>query len=238
MNASLTTTNLPRSVMATALAVVTMVLLVLAASSGPIRLWSIDLSGPSSIDGGIAPGATLASRQPEQVDLSNPQPGSMTWLWLVGLPIVALAVAAAFDVRPSVGWLKRSRAGARRGWARPQVPLPEVWGDERILTIDVEAARAALVTGTPRNAIVACWVQLERDADAAGLPRADAETAAEYVERLVAAASVDPAPIGQLATLYREARFSGHELNDDHRARAIVALDRVVDVLRRVQVPA
>ena len=109
--------------------------------------------------------------------------------------------------------------------------LPEV--RERELTVDVDSARAALSGGTPRNAIVACWMQLERDAAAAGLPRAAAETSAEYVERVVAASSVDPAPIRELAALYREARFSRHELSDDHRTRALAALNRVEAVLKR-----
>ena len=75
-------------------------------------------------------------------------------------------------------------------------------------------------------------MNLERDAGEAGLPRAAAETSAEYVERVVAASSVDPAPIRELAALYREARFSRHELGDDHRSRALAALDRVEAVLK------
>jgi hypothetical protein len=75
-------------------------------------------------------------------------------------------------------------------------------------------------------------MQLEHDAAAAGLPRDAAETSAEYVERVVAASSVDPAPIRELAALYREARFSRHELSDDHRTRALAALNRVEAVLR------
>lgn len=116
--------------------------------------------------------------------------------------------------------------------ALPDEPAPE-------LAVDTDAARRALAGGTPRNAIVACWMQLERDAAAAGIPRAAAETSTEYVERVVAASSVDPGPIGSLAALYREARFSDHALGDSHRALALVALNRVEAVLRHsVEVPA
>jgi hypothetical protein len=76
-------------------------------------------------------------------------------------------------------------------------------------------------------------MQLERAAATAGLQRAAAETSAEYVERVVAASSIDPAPIRELAVLYREARFSRHELGDAHRTRAFAALNRVEVVLRR-----
>jgi hypothetical protein len=116
-------------------------------------------------------------------------------------------------------------------------PLPEV--DEQGPRIDLASARAALVAGSPRNAIVACWMQLEREASDAGLARLAPETPTEYVERVIASTSVDPAPIGELAALYREARFSDHDLPDDHRARALVALDRVEAALHsRAQVMA
>lgn len=127
-------------------------------------------------------------------------------------------------------WPRPGRRGVRERSLRQVTALPEV--PERELAVDVEAARVALVGGSPRNAIVACWMQLERDAAAAGLPREAAETSAEYVERVVAASSVDPAPIRELAVLYREARFSRHELRDDHRTRALAALNRVEAVLR------
>jgi hypothetical protein len=59
-----------------------------------------------------------------------------------------------------------------------------------------------------------------------------AETPAEYVQRVVVAASIDPAPIRELAGLYREARFSLHKLGDQDRDRALDALHRVEASLR------
>src|SRR4029079_7227595 len=127
-------------------------------------------------------------------------------------------------------WARLNRRGVRQRSVRSVTALPEV--PERELAVDVEAARFALAGGNPRKAIVACWMQLERDAAAAGLPRDAAETSAEYVERVVAASSVDPAPVGERASLYGEPRFSRHELRDDHRTRALAALNRVAAVLR------
>jgi hypothetical protein len=207
-------------------------LLVLAASSAPSRLWTIDLpeSGPSATDPAATP-STLAPRAPDQGDLSDPRPGNSPWLWVIGLPFLALAVAATIAVRPELGWRWTSRERSRGRRGRAVAPLPEIAVDPPPITIDAVAARQALTAGSPRNAIVACWMQLEHDAEAAGLPRGEAETSAEYAERLIGASSVDAAPIGRLAALYREARFSRHELSDDHRARAVDALDRVVDAL-------
>ena len=157
--------------------------------------------------------------------------GAHAFLQLVGVVLIVLAVT-------TVVWMMRAGLWPRTGWRRVRersgrqvTALPEV--PERELAVDVDAARSALAGGSPRNAIVACWMQLERDAGAAGLSRDAAETSAEYVERVVTASSVDPAPIRELAALYREARFSDHELGDDHRARALAALNRVEAVLRR-----
>ncbi len=72
---------------------------------------------------------------------------------------------------------------------------------------------------------------LEEHAATLGLPRTDAETSSEYVERVVASSSVDPAPISGFAAMYREARFSDHEVGDAHRERAIITLRRVSSAL-------
>ena len=80
---------------------------------------------------------------------------------------------------------------------------------------------------------MACWIQLESDVAAAGLPRHVSETSSEYTERVIGQSSVDAAPITELAALYREARFSNHVLGHEHRARAARALDSVVAALHQ-----
>ncbi|MEQ1873813.1 MAG: DUF4129 domain-containing protein [Ilumatobacteraceae bacterium] len=157
--------------------------------------------------------------------------------WLVALLQLAGAVLICL-VAVTLAYVLLARPFPKLRWRRlrkfqPVSPLPEVV--ERELTIDMEAARAALSSGNPRNAIVACWIQLESDATDVGLPRMNAETPAEYVERVVVASSIDAAPIRELAALYREARFSVHELSDDDRAQALDALHRVAVSLRRKQ---
>jgi len=150
--------------------------------------------------------------------------------FLAGLFIV-LVVIAVVSVRvawplPQFGW-RRSRWRLRQ----PIDALPEV--KERELTVNMDAALAALTAGTPRNAIVACWMQLESDASKVGLARMTAETPTEYVERVIGGSSIDPAPIKELAALYREARFSVHQLGDHDRSRAVSALHRVATTLNR-----
>ncbi|MGZ4680082.1 MAG: DUF4129 domain-containing protein [Ilumatobacteraceae bacterium] len=211
---------------------VAMVLLVLAASSGPVRIWITSPAdvGPSSVDG-TSPPDTVALQGSVPRDRSSGQPwGALVSQILGVLLIVFVVTMVVWAVRLGI-WPRTGRRRLRERRDRQVTALPEV--NECELEVDVDAARIALAGGSPRNAIVACWMQLERDAAAAGLPRAAAETSAEYVGRVVAASSVDPAPIRELAALYREARFSRHELLDDHRTRALAAMNRVEAALRR-----
>lgn len=92
---------------------------------------------------------------------------------------------------------------------------------------DATAQRSTLQTGTPRNAIVQCWLRLEHDVESVGLQRHLADTSAEFTERVLARYSVDSRAIGELAALYREARFSTHPLDESARTAALDALDRL-----------
>jgi hypothetical protein len=101
--------------------------------------------------------------------------------------------------------------------------------------VESAAARLALLReGEPRNAIVACWVDLEDSASAAGLPRHPAETSAEYTIRVLHTWDIAPAALGGLAELYREARYSRHPVTEAHRTRAIEQLTAVHADLQRV----
>ena len=105
----------------------------------------------------------------------------------------------------------------------------------------LEAARERLrdlETGEPRNAIVAAWLDLETSAAATGLPRLPAETSTEYTARVIGVWPVDSERLGDLAALYREARFSVHELGEAHRERAIADLRVLIADLERVATAA
>jgi len=91
-----------------------------------------------------------------------------------------------------------------------------------------------LETGEPRNAIVAAWLNLEASAASTGLPRDPAETSTEYTARVIATWDVDQARLDDLSALYREARFSVHQLGEEHRRRAIADLHVLHSDLDRV----
>lgn len=79
-------------------------------------------------------------------------------------------------------------------------------------------------SGTPRDAIVACWVELERQLARTGYHDNPAATSTELTARVLETYVLDQPAIHALAALYREARFSTHETTESHRASAVAAL--------------
>lgn len=78
--------------------------------------------------------------------------------------------------------------------------------------------------GTAREVIIACWLRLHRATQRAGLEASPAETPQEFTERTLRTLQLDERSVTTLATLYREARFSAHHMNDGQRAEAAAAL--------------
>lgn len=96
-----------------------------------------------------------------------------------------------------------------------------------MVTADAAAQRRALAQGSPRNAIVACWLRLEAVSESAGFEPSPADTAEEASARLRSFFGLDGEPVERLASLYREARFSSHVMGEDRRIEAVEALDAI-----------
>lgn len=140
--------------------------------------------------------------------------------------LAAATVAAVTAFRWVSEWLGRLRATADT--------QDEPGGLEPVrsrLHADREQHVDALRAGPPADAVVACWVALERSVADAGVNRAPAETSAELALRVLDALDVDPVAVSSLAALYREARFSTHPLTERDRAQARSDLDAVHDSL-------
>lgn len=99
------------------------------------------------------------------------------------------------------------------------------------LAATVAARLTAMAAGSPRNAIVRCWIELEDAVIRAGLRRDAALTAAEFTHEVIGRLALDRGAITILSDLYREARFSEHDLTEEHRARATAALHALQDQL-------
>jgi Domain of unknown function (DUF4129) len=180
---------------------------------------------------------TLNSAPPEDsspppLHRSAPWPVYATYVLLV-LVVVAL-VGHLTWARFSGGRVVRRRTG---GYRRPRpLPIPDRPGPER-LTEAVDAGLRRLEEGEPTDAVIACWVVLERAAADAGTARRPSETPAQLVDRVLAGHQVSQRALDRLAGLYREARYSRHVLTEADRAEARAALGQVRHELTR-EVPA
>lgn len=126
--------------------------------------------------------------------------------------------------------------GVARMWRRtlPTGPSPRPWESlhgvptplqvRQALASALDADVILVGPGSPRNAIVQCWVTLERLGTEVGIPRAGAETTTEYVVRFLEVADADRDAVDELAALFQEARFSEHPVTTEALARARSAL--------------
>jgi hypothetical protein len=125
-------------------------------------------------------------------------------------------------------WLVEDLKARRRHEPRPEDIDFDVLEDPAPLVEEMRRDAAEqfemLLGGTPRNAIVASWDRFEEQAERVGAARKPWETSSEFTLRLLDAVSADPPAVARLAGLYREARFSEHEITEDNRQAAVEAL--------------
>jgi hypothetical protein len=217
--------------------VLAVVLVTWAASIGPRQVlrgegWEpgVSTSAPSAPIG-TPTGAPFQDDQ-EDDEAVEAQQGRLHWLvWVVNVATVVVALLLVVRlVRGVRRSLRARRLRAERRDALDEAAfaaVPPAEAVARELAADADAQRDLLTTGTPRNAIVTCWHRFEVTAAAAGIQREPWETSSEHVLRVLDLVAADTHAVVTLAGLYREARFSGHELGEDDRAAALAALDEI-----------
>lgn len=162
---------------------------------------------------------TRAAAEDTTEDAEETQAADPAQVWRV-LGGIALALLLAVVVLAI-------RVNRRRRRAAPPESAREA--PDRALLTDRRATRQArmLREGSPREAIIATWLDLERLVATAGVPRRPSETSSELVVRVLDDREVPAAALTDLAALFREARFSTHELTEALRERAAGDLDAV-----------
>lgn len=162
---------------------------------------------------------TRAAAEDTTEDAEETQAADPAQVWRV-LGGIALALLLAVVVL-AIRVIRRRRRAAPPESAR-EAP-------DRALLTDRRAARQARMVreGSPREAIIATWLDLERLVATAGVPRRPSETSSELVVRVLDDREVPAAALTDLAALFREARFSTHELTEALRERAAGDLDAV-----------
>jgi hypothetical protein len=142
----------------------------------------------------------------------------------IGKPILFLLSA----VMAIVAW----RAWRRR---KPAADTPVVtpFADEvaetdsrsPIIAAALERTIAAMPDDPdPRRAIIGAYASMLDGFAAAGLPRHPAETPDGYLKRCLDGLRIRPEPASELTHLFGLARFSSHDMTEDHRAAALRSL--------------
>jgi hypothetical protein len=215
------------------LSVAALLLAIWVTSTTPVHLLPSNPTSPATHT--ATPLAQAPHRAPGPV-AHRPTPPTVRPGSVFGLfDYLTLGAIAALLIAFLVTAVRRRNRRPRR--SREAVPelSPDVFKALQVPPTLVEAAERqlrAIHEGSPRNAIVACWMELERTCRDTGFARASSETSAEFTGRILAHYSVDAGAVDLLAGLYREARYSEHQLSELHRGRAVSSLERILGDLR------
>jgi hypothetical protein len=100
---------------------------------------------------------------------------------------------------------------------------------------EVGLAEAADLSREPREAIIACYVAMERELENSPeiVPR-ESDTPSEVLARAVEHGALRADSATELVELFEEARFSPHVMTEEHRERAVRVLRLVLAELRSV----
>ncbi|MEN3362659.1 MAG: hypothetical protein V7637_6641 [Mycobacteriales bacterium] len=219
-----------RAVVAALVAVAALSLVALAARSGRTET----LRPITTASGAGSPTATptgAAHTAGERAAPSQPADHSMAGGVIVGVlglaVLLSLLLALVIRQRRTRGW----GGGLERAADRPVVDRsgserPPAWAAQALASAVTDALRQ-VEEGESADAVIACWVLLERAAGEAGTARHPAETPAELTTRVLAQHHVTAGPLQRLADLYRTARYSTHPLGEDARDQARAALAQV-----------
>jgi hypothetical protein len=176
-------------------------------------------NGDSGIEDPIIPDHEVAQGAAAQTN-SRPYEAEISWPMLVLVAAVVLAGIAAYV--------------ASRRRRRGRAPTREELAEQLAVALD-DSLDDLRAEADPRRAIIAAYARLERVLAAGGVPRRPAETAQEYVPRVLASLALDPAAIERLANLFTRAKFSQHDVDTAMKEEAIDALEEVRDELRRAE---
>lgn len=215
-----------RTLVAVLVGVLVAVLFALVASGDELKLidqWPSNTSESSE-------SRTVTTIVPETFELVPASASRLEIPWFITAFLTVLfwaAIALLVVLLVRYAWRNRPRLRLPRFRRRSRDDFDVLDDLATVMAADAAEQRATLTRGTPRNAIVACWLRLEAAVAEAGVVRRTSDTSAELTQRVLASQDVDPSAISALASLYREARFSEHVMTETSRLAAIEALDRV-----------
>lgn len=149
---------------------------------------------------------------------------------LLALVVAAVIVGIVVVVRRLGPWARTEREPSETGGElAPELSAAEHASRAVRSGLDDLAAPGS----DPRGVVIGCWLALERAAAAVGLARRDTDSPTDLVTRLLTGADVPGHVLGDLAALYRAARYAPDEVSESSRDAARQALTDVAQALER-----
>ena len=207
--------------------------LLMAALFAQLRLPQLG-GGPPPAQPGPAPTGSAPPGQPGAPRPPAPEPDAtdpVFWYLVVSfaaLLLVMLVGAVLLRVRERHR-LEPEPAADDGG---PTDPAPQGPGS-LALAAERGLAEVGDLSREPREAIIACYAAMEHAlANAPGAAPQESDTPSEVLARAVEHEAIHADSATELVTLFAEARFSTHVMNEGHRETAERALRLVLDELR------
>jgi hypothetical protein len=205
---------------------VLIVVAVVAAANGPVRVGDpiIDFE---EIFAGVDLAADDENDDGDEQDLLPPLPDS-TDRSMAGA-VLGTAITVAVFLAVVYGLWRIVQAVMSRRTPRTRRREPDVVSIETVRRAAEEEADqlAVIESGEASNAVVACWVRLERAAASVGTARDPAQTPTEFTVGLLTDYQADRTAVDALLSLYHRARFSSAPLPDRAAAEARSALEQI-----------
>ncbi|MGO9184268.1 DUF4129 domain-containing protein [Mycobacterium sp.] len=195
------------------------------------RLWvphDVTSSGPTSSPNAPPSGQTAGSRPPQHPRNDS---GNMFEM-LLASTIAMLLVLVGGSVVMSRRRLRAAAPGVAAG-DYPESPASIPPSESLARAAELGLAEMADLSRDPREAIIACYAAMERElANVPGAAPQEFDTPTEVLARAVRQHALRADNAVQLVTLFAEARFSPHVMNEGHREVAVRVLRLVLDELR------
>lgn len=157
---------------------------------------------------------------------------------LVTLVALAIVVLAAWQLVLALLRLRGLRLARSRGRVTTRDYDDEAFADDseavlrRRVADELVALSADLDTmADAREAVIACYVRMERALADAGSPRHPTESPLELLARVLGEQDVPEPDVTRLTDLFTEARFSDHPVTDDMRDAARRSLAAIANAL-------
>jgi hypothetical protein len=173
--------------------------------------------------GGEEPGGVVGPEGTARPPERGPGTGTEYEPRFAWIPVLVVVMLAATGIAAYV------IAARRRG--RAIDPADEDVAEQVAEDID-ETLDDLRAEPDPRRAVIAAYARLERALGASGVPRRPAETAEEYVARVLDRLDVDGVPVRVLTDLFAWAKFSQHDVDEAMKLRAIASLEQIRNELR------